>query len=86
MVAAWIVLALVSGLYAPMLVSTVIYPATVGWFFFSRWRCRRAVLRLVYLSGKDAGLRPVEFRPHCGRDASTAQEQIKQEQLEACFA
>jgi hypothetical protein len=87
MVSAWIVLSLLSGLLTPMLVALPLYLATIGWFCFSRARCRRAVQRLVYLAGEHAGLRPVRLGRY---DSPVEQLKLKtagkQEDAEACLA
>lgn len=63
LVTAWILLALASDLLSPMLIALPAYVICVTWYFASRARCRRAVHRLAYLSGVDAGLRPVRTDP-----------------------
>jgi O-antigen biosynthesis protein len=85
-VVAWTGLALYSGELLPMLIALPLYTVGVAWLLISRRRCRKAVLRLVYLAGDIAGLRPVRLRPDVApRESAIKHLQAGKEELEPCL-
>jgi hypothetical protein len=58
----WTALAPFAALRWPLVVAGAGWAALGAWVLLSRFRCRRAVTRLVFRAGIDAGLEPAPVR------------------------